>query len=151
MTMRSVIGRLAAAAACAALALAVVGGCSSERSTMSLDVAAAPNPVTATVEDGQRRWDFQVTITNTNAVGVYVESFHVAISDTDTGYAVPLTLVSDQDIEIIGAYIAAGASRSYAASRPSQGRFGRGRERRIYHAVGNDGVYYSGDVEIVLQ
>jgi hypothetical protein len=142
---RALLGLVAAGALAAALA----AGCSSEQTSFTLGVAATPDPVTGTDGDGGRRWDFEVAITNTSAVGVHVANFHVGLSGTDTGYKEPLVLVEDS--AIVGRYIAAGATLSYAANRESGGQFARGTERRIYHCLGDDGEYYSGEVKVELQ
>jgi hypothetical protein len=150
MRNRNTVTTLAAAAAGAALIVALAAGCSSEQSTRALNVTATPNPVTGTDDSSGRLWEFKIAIANPNPVGLHVENFHIELTNTDTGYAVPLVLVKE-DSEVIGAYVASGGTLSYAASRESAGRFSRGRERRIYHALGDDGVYYSGEVLIDLQ
>lgn len=147
--MRAATRRLPGRLAAVALAAVLAAGCSSEETVLTLTVTAAPNPAAATDGAAGRHWDFEVTITNTSAVGVHVESFHTQISGTDTGYDTSLVLVEESGV--IGQYIAPGGTLTYPASRDADGRFSRGRERRIYHCLGSDGVYYSGDVTIGLQ
>jgi hypothetical protein len=79
---------------------------------------------------------------------VVVEYYHAEISATDTGYTQPLQIVEESPV--IGRRIEPGATVTYAANRASGGNFSRGRERRIYHARGDDGKYYSGEVVIDL-
>jgi hypothetical protein len=135
--------------AAGALAAVLAAGCSSEDTSFTLGVTATPNPVAGTGAGIGRRWDFEVAITNTSAVGMHVENFHTGISGTDTGYDMPLVLVKESGI--IGEYVRSGATLRYSANRESDGYFARGRERRIYHCLGDDGVYYSGEVTIDLQ
>ena len=142
---RGFLGLLVAGALTAVLA----AGCSSEQYSFTLGVSATPNPVTGTEGADGKRWDFQVSITNTSGVGVHVENFHTGVTGTDSGYKLPLVLVKESGI--IGEYLRAGETLSYAANRESGGQYSRGRERRIYHCLGDDGVYYSGEVVIELQ
>ena len=146
--MRSVLKTLAGLVPCAALALALAG-CSSEELSLSLDVSASPNPVTGVAGDDGRRWDYRISIVNTSPVAVVVESYHTEVTATDTGYVQPLHIVEES--EIIGRRIEPGETSSYDANRASGGKFDQGRERRIYHARGEDGTYYSGEVVIELQ
>jgi hypothetical protein len=132
----------------AALAAVLAAGCSSEETVLALDVSVAPNPVAGTDGGAGRHWEFEVAITNTTAVGVHVESFHTQIGGTDTGYETSLALVEESGV--VGQYIGPGATLTYPASRDSGGHFSRGRERRIYHCLGSDGVYYSGEATIEL-
>lgn len=138
-------GLLAAAVTAAALTI----GCSSEETAFTLAVAATPNPVAGSDSGAGRHWAFEIAITNTSPVGVHVESFHTEIGETDSGYETPLVLVKESGI--IGQYIGPGATLSYSASRDSDGLFSRGRERRIFHCLGSDGAYYSGEVTVELQ
>lgn len=140
--------------AAVALTAVLAAGCSSEQSSLSLAVTVSPNPVTGTDGGGGRLWDFKVSITNTSSVGVRLENFHARISRTDTGYERPLVLEESaviEDLGTVGRYIRPGGTLSYSASRESEGYFTRGRELRIYHCLGDDGVYYSGEVAIELQ
>jgi hypothetical protein len=146
--MRTVVTVLAGFAACAVLALAAAG-CSTEQISLSLAVGATPNPVAGVADPGGRRWDYRVSIANPNPVGVRVEYYHTEITGTDTGFTQPLQSVTES--EIIGQWIAAGKTVSYPANLISNGSFTRGRERRLYHARGDDGRYYSGEVVVVLQ
>jgi hypothetical protein len=146
--MRTAFKALAGLVPCAVLAFALAG-CSSEQRSLSLGVSASPNPVAGAADSGGRRWDYRVSIANPHPVAVVVESYHTEITGTDTGYVQPLQIVKES--EIIGQRIAPGATAAYAANRASGGNFTRGRERRIYHARGEDGNYYSGEVVIDLQ
>jgi len=142
---------LAALALLAALAAAAIGagGCSTEQLTLTLGVSAAPNPVTGADGPSGRRWEYRISITNPNPVGVFVEYYHNSVTDTDTGFEQPLQV--ENDFSLAGQRIAPGATLSYAAARDAEGRFSRGTERRIYHTLGDDGKYYSGEVLITLQ
>jgi hypothetical protein len=146
--MRAVFKLRAGPLPVAVLAIALAG-CSSEQLSLTLEVSASPNPVAGAAVDGGRRWDYQVSIVNSSPVAAVVESYHTEVTATDTGYVQPLQLVEVS--EIIGRRIEPGATATYAANRVSGGKFTRGRERRIYHARGEDGRYYSGDVVIELQ
>jgi len=152
--MHRALRTLGGLAAGALLAVAGAAGCSSERSTLTLEVRVAPNPVTGVDAAGGRSWEFEVAITNPNAVGVYVENFHAEITDTDTGYEQPLVLEQSEVLAgrpVSEKYIPAGGTLTYSAGRDSEGRFARAQERRIYNCIGADGVYYSGEVLIELQ
>jgi len=131
------------------LCSALAAGCSSEQLLLSLGVVADPNPVTGVADPGGVRWDFRISITNPNPVGVVVEFYHAEISATDSGYVQSLQVVAPSQIS--NQRIEPGATWSYEANRTSDGHFTRGRERRIYHTRGDDGAYYSGEVVIVLQ
>jgi hypothetical protein len=144
--MRAAYRTLAGLVTCAAIALA---GCSTEQVSLDLEVGAAPNPVAGVADGGGRRWDYRISIGNPNPVGVSVAYYHAEISGTDTGYEQPLQIVEES--QVIGRRIAPGATATYAANRSSGGNFSRGRERRIYHALGDDGKYYSGEVVIELR
>jgi len=52
---------------------------------------------------------------------------------------------------VLGKRIAPGGTLTFVAARRSQGQFSRGTERRIYHALGDDGKYYSGEVLVRLE
>lgn len=139
-------------AACAVLACAVLApGCSSESLELTLEVTATPNPATGTGAAADRRWDYEISIANPTAVGVRMENFHVEISDTDTGFELPLIQQDLKNVPEAELWIASGGTLSYSASTESEGKFASGRERRIFHALGDDGVYYSGEVVISLQ
>jgi hypothetical protein len=141
---------MAALAALALLAAAALGGgCSSERTAYDLAVTAAPNPVASTPDGTGRRWDYAVTIANPLGTAVRVAYYHTGISGTDTGYTQGLLLVDDSPI--VGARIPPGGQVTYAGNRVSGGRFATGTERRVYHALGDDGNYYSGEVLIELR
>lgn len=144
--MRAAHRILAGLLACAVLALA---GCSTEQVSFDLEVSATPNPAAGVADGSARRWDYRITIDNPNSVGVAVAYYHAEIRGTDTGYEQPLQIVEES--QIIGQRVAPGATESYEANRSSGGNFSRGRERRIYHARGDDGKYYSGEVVIELQ
>lgn len=146
--MRVLIAALAGLAACFALS-ALSPGCTSERLVLELVVRADPNPATGAPEPGGKRWDYQVSIINPTAAAVTVKFYHAALDDTDSGYEQQLQPVRDSSI--VGLRIDAGARLDYPANRSSEGRFARGRERRVYHAQGDDGKYYSGEVVIGLE
>jgi len=140
--------RLALAALAALLALGT--SCSSERLVLDLTVAVAPNPVAGVNERGERRWSYTISIANSAPVGVFIESYHKEIRDTDTGYSQPLLLV--RDAEFLGRYIRSGEVFSFPVTERTVGAsFRRGTERRIYHTRGDDGRFYSGEVYIDLQ
>ena len=147
--MRTACKTLARLVACAAL-IVLAAGCSSEQISFTLGVAASPNPVTGVADPAGKRWSYQIAITNPNAVGVHVDYYHTEITKTDTGYTQPL-MVSDASPQVINQWIAPGGTLTYAADRISNGNFSRGTERRIYHTLGDDGKYYSGEVIIKLQ
>jgi hypothetical protein len=146
--MRTVLTSLTALVAAAALCV-LTPACTSERLVLELAVSANPNPVAGADETGGRVWNYDISITNPTAVGVTVKFYHAAISGTDTGYAQPLQAVSESPI--VGFRIEPGVTLTYPASRSSVGNFARGRERRIFHTLGDDGKYYSGEVTIQLQ
>jgi hypothetical protein len=146
--MRAAFKALVGLLPCTVLALALAG-CSSEQLSFTLEVSASPNPVSGVADEGGRRWDYRVSIVNTSPVAVVVESYHTEVTATDTGYVQPLHIVKES--EIIGRRIEPGETSSYDANRASEGKFNQGRERRIYHARGEDGTYYSGEVVIELQ
>jgi hypothetical protein len=149
--MRTKPKLLAALALLSALAAGSLGGagCSTEQLTLTLGVSATPNPVTGVVDGATRLWEYRVSITNPHPVGVFVEYYHNSIAKTDTGYT--QALQTEKAFALAGQRIAPGATLTYLASRDSEGRFSRGTERRIYHTLGDDGKYYSGEVLITLQ
>ena len=147
--MRTLYKSLARLVVCAAL-VGLAAGCSSEQIAFTLVVSANPNPVTGVADPAGKRWSYQISITNPNAVGVHVDYYHTEITKTDTGYTQPLQ-VSDASPQVINQWIAPGGTLTYAADRISNGAFSRGTERRIYHTLGDDGKYYSGEVVIELQ
>jgi len=149
--MRRRPGTLAAIAALAAFAAGILAaaGCSSEQISLTMGVSAAPNPVAGTNGTGGRSWEYRISITNPHPAGVRVEYFHSGITGTDTGYEQPLLV--EKEFSAAGAWIAPGGTLTFPASRHSGGRFSRGTERRIYHTLGDDGKYYSGEVLISLE
>ncbi len=146
--MRIAVKTLATLLACVACAVFTTG-CSSEQLTFNLTVVATPNPVTGTADASGQRWDYEISITNPNTVGVYVDYYHAEVTGTDTGYTQALEIIKDSPV--IGEWIAAGGTFTYAANRSSGGSYTRGQERRIYHTLGDDGKYYSGEVVIELE
>lgn len=146
--MRTGVTILAALVACVALA-ALAPGCTTEQLVLDLNVSASPNPAAGVDEPGGRRWDYQISITNPTAVGMTVKFYHTAVSRTDTGYSQQLQAVRESPV--IGFRIEPGVTLTYPATRSSGGNFARGRERRIFHAQGDDGKYYSGEVYVTLQ
>ena len=141
-------GRHALGIAAALLLLGVA--CSTERIDLDLDVAAAPNPVPGVPDGAERTWRFTVAVANPTGVGVFLESMHREILDTDTGYASPL--LPEANLEVRGRYIPPGGTLSFEVSQRTLGApFRNATERRLYHARGDDGRFYSGEVFVRLE
>jgi hypothetical protein len=143
--MRTRTRILAALAAAVALGAAA---CSTEQLSLTLAVGAFPDRVAGAPDAvGGRSWEWQVAITNPEPVGIFLEYYHTGV--TDTGFEQPLQAVKNDPV--LGRRIAPGGTLSFVAARRSEGQFSRGTERRIYHALGDDGRYYSGEVRVRLE
>lgn len=128
--------------------LLLAAGCSTEQTAFTLGVTAAPNPVTGQTVGGVRRWDYTIAIANPTPTAITVEGYFYEIADTDTGFTRTLRLVTDSTAA--GVTIPAGGSWSYAANDEWE-TFSTGNARRIYKALGDDGVYYTGEVVMQLR
>lgn len=148
--MRSLGKTIARLGLAAALGLALAPACSTERLILDLEVAVAPNPVVGVADGGERRWDFTLTVRNPNGVGVVLDSYHRSLEKTDTGYSFPL-IIEEVKLAETEKYIPAGQAKSFATQLKSEGRYASGTMRRLYHARGDDGKYYSGEVFLELR